>query len=61
MLKTGNVSDLQPNDRVLAEKAPVDDKYDYLYEIGLTGYTMHAIGDSNPTDGTGSWQQPNSK
>jgi hypothetical protein len=61
MLKTGTVSDLQPGDMLLSEKAPVDDKFDYIYEIGLTGFKMHAIGDSNPTGGTGTWQQPDSK
>jgi RNA polymerase sigma factor (sigma-70 family) len=63
MLKTGNVGDLQPNEMVLAEKAPVDDKYDYIYEIGLTGYKTHLVGDSD-THATGTWdpwQQPDSK
>ena len=54
MLKTGTVSDLQANEMVLTEKAPVDDKFDYIYEIGLTALRCMAIGDRrvNPTGGT---------
>lgn len=54
MLKAGNVSDLQPGDMLLSEKAPVDDKFDYLYEIGLTGFKSHLVGDSD-THATGTW------
>jgi hypothetical protein len=61
MLKTGNVSDLQPNEMVLSEKAPVDDKYDNIFEIGLTSFKMPPISDSNPTNGTGTRQQPDGK
>ncbi len=66
MLKTGNVSDLQTNDMVLAEKAPVDSKYDYIYEIGLTGAKSHPVSDSirygaNSTETWAPWQPPDTK
>ena len=57
MLKTGNVSDLQPGDMLLAENAPVDDKYDYIYEIGLTGYKSHSVQDNNAYS-TSTWAPP---
>jgi RNA polymerase sigma factor (sigma-70 family) len=64
MLKTGNVSDLQSNEMVLAEKAPVDDKYDYICEIGLTSTRSHAVGDTSGIHGSITWppwQPPDSK
>jgi len=63
MVKTGNVSDLQTNDMVLAEKAPVDDKYDFLYEIGLTGYKSRSVQEAAPfaTGTWGPWRPPDLK
>jgi gas vesicle protein len=55
MLKTGNVSDLQPNDMLVAEKAPVDDKYDVMIEIGLAGNKSHGIAERRGETGTGTW------
>jgi hypothetical protein len=63
MLTTGNVSDLQPGDMLLSEKAPVDDKYDYFFEIGLTGYKTHLVGTTDiHAEATWSpWQPPDPK
>jgi RNA polymerase sigma factor (sigma-70 family) len=58
MLKTGNVSDLQPDDMLLAEKAPADDKYDVVFEIGLAGSKSHGIGERSGQTGTASWAPP---
>jgi RNA polymerase sigma factor (sigma-70 family) len=44
MLKTGNVSDLQPGEMVVGEKAPVDDQYDTLWQIGLTNFLWQGTG-----------------
>jgi RNA polymerase sigma factor (sigma-70 family) len=44
MLKAGNVSDLQPGELVVAEKAPVDDQYDTLWQIGLTNFQWQGTG-----------------
>ena len=57
MLRTGNVSDLQPGAMLLSEKTPVDDKYDFLFEIGLTGYKSYAVSD-NVTHTTSTWAPP---
>jgi myosin heavy subunit len=64
MLKTGNVSDLQPSDMLVAEKAPVDDKYDVLFEIGLAGAKSHGIGERSGESGMSTWapwQPPDNK
>ncbi len=55
MLKTGNVSDLQPNDMLLTEKAPVDDQYDVIFEIGLAGSKWHGIGQRTGPTGSSTW------
>ena len=57
MLKTGNVGALQSNDMVLAEISPVDDQYDYIYEIGLTGAKSYPASNSirYGRDSTVSW------
>jgi RNA polymerase sigma factor (sigma-70 family) len=55
MLNTGNVNDLQPGDMVVAEKAPVDDQYDTLWQIGLTNFQWHGTGKDNRAFGKGSW------
>jgi len=54
IMQTGTVSDLQPNQAILAEKAPVDDQFDTLFQIGLTNFIMQGTG-GNRAHGTGSW------
>jgi hypothetical protein len=44
MTKTGNMRDLQPDDTVLAEKAPVDDQYDTLMQTGLNSTSIKSVG-----------------
>lgn len=44
LLQTGNLSDLSANAPVIAEKAPVDDKYDSLFQISATGFTYQGTG-----------------
>ena len=44
LLQTGNLSDI-PNDRpLIAEKAPVDDRYDTLFKISATGFSYQGTG-----------------
>lgn len=54
MLKTGNISDLQPREPVIAEKGPVDEGYDTLMQIGVHGFDLRGTG-ANPA-GRSSWQ-----
>ena len=44
MLKTGNANDLPPGALVIGEKAPVDDQYDTLWQIGLTNFVWQGTG-----------------
>lgn len=55
MLKTGNVNDLQPGELVIGEKAPVDDQYDTLWQIGLTNFVWRGTGNDNRSFGKGGW------
>ena len=55
MLKTGNVSDLQPNDMIVAEKSAVDDEYDSLFQIGLNSRQSRGVGKNSGTRSGGSW------
>ena len=55
MTKTGTVDGLQPKDTVLAEKAPVNNDRDTLFEIGLNGYQYHGIGKIARETGAGTW------
>jgi RNA polymerase sigma factor (sigma-70 family) len=61
VLKTGNVSDLQPNDMVLAEKAPVDDQYDNLFQIGLNSRNSQGTGKNSGNTGMGTWSSGTSQ
>lgn len=44
LLQTGNLSDLPSNEPLIAEKAPVDDRYDSLFTISATGYAYQGTG-----------------
>jgi RNA polymerase sigma factor (sigma-70 family) len=44
MLKTGNVNDLTAGALVIGEKAPVDDQYDTLWQIGMTNFVWQGTG-----------------
>ncbi len=44
ILKTGSAADLQPGDRVIKERGPVDNDYDHLVEIGLNTRVTYGIG-----------------
>ena len=44
MMQTGNISNLRPTQYVVREKAPVDDDYDHLIQVGLTGYLTAGVG-----------------
>jgi RNA polymerase sigma factor (sigma-70 family) len=44
LLHNGKLSDLGPDEPLIAEKAPVDDQYDTLFQIQASGYTMHGVG-----------------
>lgn len=53
--KTGNVSDLQPGDKMIAEKAPVDDQHDTLFQIGLRTWSWQGIGANKDNNGSGGY------
>jgi RNA polymerase sigma factor (sigma-70 family) len=44
LLQTGNLSDVPKNEPLIAEKAPVDDKYDSLFKISATGFSYQGTG-----------------
>jgi RNA polymerase sigma factor (sigma-70 family) len=44
LLQTGNLSDIPKNEPLIAERAPVDDKYDTLFKISATGYSYQGTG-----------------
>jgi hypothetical protein len=44
LLHSGKVSDFPPDEPLIAEKAPVDDQYDTVFQIEANGYTMHGVG-----------------
>jgi hypothetical protein len=44
LLHTGNLSNLPNNEPLIAETAPVDDKYDTLFKISATGYSYQGTG-----------------
>jgi RNA polymerase sigma factor (sigma-70 family) len=44
LLHNGKLSDFGPDEPLIAEKAPVDDQYDTLFQIQASGYIMHGVG-----------------
>jgi cell division protein FtsL len=44
MTVTGNVRDLQPGQLIVAERAAVDDEYDYLFQVGLNSQSSRGVG-----------------
>lgn len=44
LLQTGNFSDVPNNEALIAEKAPVDDRYDTLFKISATGFSYQGTG-----------------
>ena len=55
VIRTGNVSDLQPDEMIVAEKAAVDDEHDNLFEIGLNSQRSHGVGKNTGNTGSGRW------
>ncbi len=55
IVKTGSASDLQPGDRVIKERAPVDNDYDHLFEIGPNTRVAYGIGKQAGTASSTSW------
>jgi hypothetical protein len=47
MIKTGNVSNLQSGEKVIAEKAAVDEHYDTLFQFGIRTWSWQGIGANN--------------
>jgi RNA polymerase sigma factor (sigma-70 family) len=60
MLKSGSVKDLPPNELVVGEKAPVDEQYDSLFQIGLNGNKSQGIGALSGRSTGGTWGAPDS-
>jgi len=54
-IRTGNVSDLQPDEMIVAEKAAVDDEHDNLFEIGLNSLRSQGVGKNTGNTGSGRW------
>jgi hypothetical protein len=44
LLRTGNLSDVPSSEPLIAEKAPVDDKYDTIFKISGTGFSYQGTG-----------------
>jgi len=61
MLKAGNLSDLQPNDLIVGEKAPVDDQYDNIVQIGLNILRTQGVGENTGHTGSRSWSSTASR
>ena len=55
VIRTGDVRDLQPDEMIMAEKAPVDDEHDNLFEIGLNSQRSHGVGKNTGNTGSGRW------
>jgi RNA polymerase sigma factor (sigma-70 family) len=53
MLHSGRLSDVPSSDSLIAERAPVDEKYDLLYKIGAGGYSFKAV--TGYQSGSGTW------
>jgi RNA polymerase sigma factor (sigma-70 family) len=53
LLQTGNLRDLPNNEPLIAEQAPVDDRYDSLFKISATGYSYQGTGKSAWVTGSG--------
>jgi RNA polymerase sigma factor (sigma-70 family) len=47
MIKTGNVSNLQSGEKVIAEKAAVDEHYDTLFQFGIRTWSWQGVGANN--------------
>jgi len=58
LTKTGNVSDLQPRETVIAENSPVDSRFDTLYQIGLNAWLWKGTSANSNHSGSGSWEIP---
>ncbi|HTY88279.1 MAG TPA: sigma-70 family RNA polymerase sigma factor [Candidatus Acidoferrum sp.] len=46
LLRAGNLSDIPNNEPLIAEKAPVDDQYDTLFNISATSFSYQGTGTS---------------
>jgi hypothetical protein len=44
LLQTGSLSNFPQDEPLVAEKAPVDGKYDMLFQIGAFGYSYQDVG-----------------
>ena len=55
MLHAGKLSDLAPEEPVIAEKAAVDDQFDTLFKIGANSYIMEGVGRWSHLGFTNKW------
>jgi hypothetical protein len=55
MIGTGNARDLPPGQMIMAEKAPVDDGYDYLFQIGLNSRKTVGVGQNGHISESVAW------
>jgi RNA polymerase sigma factor (sigma-70 family) len=44
LLHNGKITDFSSNEPLIAEKAPVDDQYDTVFQVQASGYTMRGVG-----------------
>ncbi len=56
VMRTGNIGDLEADEMIIAEKAPVDDDYDQLFQIGLNSRRSHGVGKNAGSSGSGYWR-----
>jgi hypothetical protein len=55
VLHNGKISDFAPEEPLIAEKAPVDDQCDTLFQIQASGYTMRGVGKWSHMSLTNRW------
>jgi hypothetical protein len=56
IVQAGSINNLQLDQAVVVEKAPVDDQFDSLFRIGFSGYKSEGIGKQSGATGSGSWK-----
>jgi len=55
VIRTGNIGDLQPDEKIVAEKAAVDEEHDNLFQIGLDSRSSQGVGRNRGNTGSGRW------
>ena len=53
VMTAGNAGDLRPGDVTIAEKAPVDEQNDTLFEFGYGTWSWHGVGTNSAAKGSG--------